>query len=552
MYNFIDTTEYQSGEILPSEALCLNGEYIEKQIDGYQTLYVSGRESFLKELESFETGIRDGATLKSGKYPARTIIVGYQLLAKSNEAFREAYNMLNNILNVEDAQLIFRDEQDKYFIGTPSYATEVEPGRNCVKGEIEFYCADPFKYSVEEYEVEPTLDDGTAFAIDYKGTYKSFPTLEADFYTEEETSTDGETETPLTGEGDCGYVAFFNEREKIIQLGDPEEESGEEMAESQTLVNQSFLTANSFGTAVKNLWAVNSGYTSSDAVVQVGTMGVKKSYADATANEYYLTPSDYGSGSKYHGPSVTRTIPEDANGETGAKNFTLTYKQKMSIGGGTNDIKQLGAFQMLLMNITETTKKCIGGVSIFKGASGKKATLRVYINGKYYDRDIDLSLNNKYFGNNSASKGITTVKTSTITKTADTLDFNLGGIKMTYRDSAITDLAVTHITFTIAKYGTKTPLSYNGLYSVKFVKHNCETWREILNKFGASDVAVADCKTGEIYLNNANTPGLGALGNDWEEFYLSPGINQIGVAWSDWVPEGYEPTFKMRYREVFL
>lgn len=37
-----------------------------------------------------------------------------------------------------------------------------------------------------------------------------------------------------------------------------------------------------------------------------------------------------------------------------------------------------------------------------------------------------------------------------------------------------------------------------------------------------------------------------------EGFYLTPGLNQIGFTYSDWVPAEYAPAFKVRYREVFL
>ena len=67
-----------------------------------------------------------------------------------------------------------------------------------------------------------------------------------------------------------------------------------------------------------------------------------------------------------------------------------------------------------------------------------------------------------------------------------------------------------------------------------------------------NDVAVIDCSKGEILLNDTSTPALGALGNDWEEFCLKPGINQIGVSYSDWIEPAYAPKFKMRYREVFI
>ena len=92
MYNFIDTTEVFGGTSLPSEALKINGEYIENLIDGYRTLQVSGREGLSPELTTIETGVRDGSTLKNKRFPDRTITVTYQLLAESNEAFREAFN----------------------------------------------------------------------------------------------------------------------------------------------------------------------------------------------------------------------------------------------------------------------------------------------------------------------------------------------------------------------------------------------------------------------------------------------------------------------------
>lgn len=102
------------------------------------------------------------------------------------------------------------------------------------------------------------------------------------------------------------------------------------------------------------------------------------------------------------------------------------------------------------------------------------------------------------------------------------------------------------------QYAALTPFAYNGLYWAKLVKNNCATWKDIPNKFSANDVIEADCKEGKIYLNGVESPAYGALGNDWEEFYLTNGLNQIGVSYSDWVTDEYAPKFKVRYREVFL
>lgn len=691
MYEFVDTIAIPEGSaLLPSEALQINGEYIENMIDGYRTLTVSGREAMTQELETYEIGIRDGEKLKSRRYPARTITVTYQLIADSPEDFREKYNLLGSILNVKDAELIFADEPDKYFTGTPTEVGEVDPGRNAVIGEIQFYCADPFKYSVIEYEAEPELEEGSIL-IDYGGTYRSYPVLEADFYSEDEASEDGETVETLTGNGDCGYVAFFNEDEKIIQLGDPEEEDGETAyAKSQTLINQKFMSSTAWGTAAKQLWTANNGVVLPNGISQLGSMGIKvASYATAatskstsgtllknrstssgsprfyytvtaktsnrTANSvkitvaikaslrssasyfgrgyglrgsvymggswhnvtikstsaywrgttghtvnlsftvsglssttssltgikfrvtrtdsygsagelgetscsnlaistytasspatYCLGASSYGSSSgKWHGPSITRTLTADAAGEVGASNFTLTYKQKMCIGNGKNDTNQLGAFQAQLSDASGTS---VAGVRIRKNKAGKSGNIDYYVNGSIVKTtSVDLSYNNKNFGSKESA-----VQTSTITKTGNKITFSIGGSKYTFTEDAVQDTKVTKVTFMLEQYSSSAALSYNGLYWVKFVKNNCNTMRDIPNKFSADDVLEADCKNAEILLNGISMPSLGALGNDWEDFYLTPGLNQIGIAYSEWLTQEYAPSIKVRYREVFL
>ena len=84
MYNFIDVTETSSGAALPSEALKINGEYIENLVEGYRTLHALGREALSPELETYSVGVRDGEKLKSKRFPPRTIVVPYQIKAKTN------------------------------------------------------------------------------------------------------------------------------------------------------------------------------------------------------------------------------------------------------------------------------------------------------------------------------------------------------------------------------------------------------------------------------------------------------------------------------------
>lgn len=555
MYNFVDTNGYAEGTALPSEALKINGAYLENKVTGYRTLYVKGREMLAPDIETYETGVRDGSTLQSKRFPARTITVGYQLIASSAEAFRAAFNALNAALDVEEAELIFADEPDKFFIGTPFGRGDVPAGRNAITGEFDILCADPFKYSCTEYEVTPTLDDGTTFAIQYNGTYRSYPTLVAEFADEDDDTTGG-----LTGNGDCGYVAFLSDDAAIIQLGDPDEPDTEDYAKSQTLTKQIFT---SYNATVAAKWPINTGRTSSSAVTATGTVVVGK---DAE-NIRMLVANSYGTGTEWHGPSITRTIPADASGHVGAKNFRLSYKQRMCMGQGKKDTKQRGLFQCLLVNVSGSKRTIVAGLSVNKNKTGKQALLKLYVNGKtVHTQYIDLTYHNKYFGYKKVvtekikKKGkvikkkriIQPALSSTIRKYGKTVTFNIGGIKKAFKVSAIANTEVHEITFLMGKYASVTPLTYNGLFWAKFISDSCETFRDIPNKFSAGDVVEADCEDGEIYLNDARAPELGALGNDWETFYLEPGANQIGVVWSDWVPAGSAPNCKIRYREVFL
>lgn len=709
MYNFIDVTEASGGMVLPSEALQINGSYIEDQISGYRTLSVQGREALSPELETFETGVRDGSTLKSKRYPARIITVKYQLIAGSNEAFREAYNKLGGILDVENAQLIFNDEQDKYFTGTPCGIEAVEPGRNAVVGTFDILCIDPFKYSLYEYEAIAAEGEKCIF-VEYGGTYKAHPKLEAVFFEPAEETFLEIEEDQTTGEltakvesppGDCGYVAFFNEDEKIIQLGDPTEVDGTNAySASQGLINQPFYTETSWSTTSKNLWTVNKGhimasnvtqegsvhmgeassailgksYTTSASAVNIGNItsgtlpitfhiyaeitkrteksanvllmvaaegkpsngasyvlggatgliveffignninsSIKIKTATGTASgrwysssvlrgsktftvsnlteaasklsnvkfsayltddrhdslvnkatcsdisiprysttfvtaeaTHYLTPNAYGTtASGWHGPSIRRKVGKDASGIEGAQNFTLTYRQKMCIGKATAAQNQVGSFRM---NITDSNGKNIAGIWVYKNKAGKAGKLVFYVNGVQENiTDIDLHYGNDFFGGAEDS-----VCTTTVTKTGGTIEFAVGSYKRTFYSKDLVDVLGWHVTFSFEKYGALEKLEYNGLYWAKFVKHNCNTWKDVPNKFSANDVVVADCRNAEITLNGIPAPNLGALGNNWEAFVLKPGLNQIGYAYSEWVTDEYAPTFKVKYREVFL
>ena len=150
MYKFTDTIEQFTQEDLPAEAVNFDGKWIEEEIPGYRTLAVSGRELLESEVQEVQIGELDGAKYQSDRYLPRTITVTYLLCAKTNTAFREAFNKLNAVLHKGKCKVVFNDERDKYFMGVKASIEDVPSGRNNVTGKYEIYCTDPFKYAVDK------------------------------------------------------------------------------------------------------------------------------------------------------------------------------------------------------------------------------------------------------------------------------------------------------------------------------------------------------------------------------------------------------------------
>lgn len=258
MYEFVDALATTAGNYtLPAEAVNINGVYLEEALNelegvSYSTLYTGGRESLEKEFDYYEDTTADGSLVRNTRFGARVITVGFQLIASSNDAFRRGFNALNELLNYENVQIVFNDEDDKFFIGSPVMDSEIDSGSNSVVGEYHIYCADPFKYDVEEETVYPIIgeDPNTGlyqtFEIDYKGTYHSYPQYKAEFYSLESRNVDEDNagyvdefegaNNLLNGRGDCNYVAFMDDEKHILQFGNPD--VPEESEESNEILNK--------------------------------------------------------------------------------------------------------------------------------------------------------------------------------------------------------------------------------------------------------------------------------------------------------------------------
>lgn len=569
MYNFKDTTDHTTTTVLPSEAVSINGVYLENEIDGYRTLYVKGREVLSPEIEYGEVGVRDGSYMKSKRFPARVLTIGYQIIADTTAEFNTAFQKLNDLLNVEDAQIIFADETDKYLTGTPNGFEEIPAGQLSVKSEFEIVCADPFKYSVAECVVTPTLDSGATFAVNYQGTYPAYPVLETEFY---QSTTQGDTH------GDCGFVAFSTQNADVLQFGNVAEpdtvnEIVQNLVDSQTttwkeskcLINESFDSLTG--------WTLNDGYLGSSLYTARGTArsSVINGGYDKTFNvSAYGTTAD----KQWHGATVKKAIPSD--GGNPATTGALNWKANFSIRYASNRTASTAKAQagMIRMAILDANGRSLVGITVFKRQGSATGKIQFDVNGSSAKTvtDVDLSYYNKYFGYRKVSTD-TRPCNCDITKEGDKFTFNAGGITWSYRYPSFASSIAKSVSIYIAQWGAVPVTSWMGVYSAKFTSTSVtktkttETWEqltqavEIQNTFTTNDLLICDCADGSIRLMNSTAtddvngglhPELGALGNDWESFVLTKGVNQISTMYSDWVSSTYKPTFKLRYRERYL
>lgn len=564
---------------IPAEAVSINGLYIEDAIDGYMTIKTEGREGLPISLNTYDVGTADGERVKSSRYPARTIKVDFFLHGSSLSDMRDKLNHLNNILAQDEADFVFNDEDDKFFTGTPIMQTDVTDYKNSMRGTFEIYCAYPFKRSVAVYTATPTTinDTDAEFTIAYGGNYPAKPILRAEFA------------GALSGgnwseDGDCGFVAWSDADENIIQVGNTEAIEMDPSLTAEQIANRTFTTTADWGTSGGSTW---------ESKTVAGSLSANQSISDPYWNKgagqslKYIKPS-YGSGSGWHGPIIHYAVSD------GMVNYDIACVHRIAINANA----QCGSFELGAYNITGGTYKLLTGFVIEKSANGTNATVRYIVNGEQVGTDnIDISYYNTNFGycrrdaiyttqkytvkvKKKVKKKTKTVKetrtrqvlsgykytqsnlNSTIKKSGAVVTFKVGNLPArTFTVADIEDTAARNISMHFGQKGTVAALNTNAVSSLKCTRKGGPLFTDYQNTFTSGDVVEADCGDATVTLYRANTeagegqlvPQYGALGNDWEDFEIKPNSsNTIAVTWSPWVNTSYKPMLKILYNEVFL
>lgn len=591
IYSFVDTNAQPNAIPLPAEAMSFGGVYLENEITGYRTLYVEGRETISASVDYTEIAVRDGARYKRRRYLPRTLVVGFQLIAATPAAFVAAFNKLQSLLSQEQVQIIFADETDKYYVGTKAKLMNIPHGRLAVTSEIEIICSDPFKYAVTETTVEAqttesyvaatvtvgdtvpadtyyvladayTLTSDTVFAagktyytksgnVYTAATVTAGAAVTANTYyektqsyvlTSDATFADGTTyylknpdQTVLVttyngtypahpvltaqSEGnDNGFYGFALSNGALIQVGDPSETDKVEETNPDnavTVFNYWWNPGN------LNLWTANNAHLLkwSDNYIQTGSVEIPAHYI------YAKKPA--GSFNYYFGPALKYAF---TNEDGAHKSFEFSFKhwfQPTASDGGGFDIY-----------VNKANGDNICGVSIWKD---KNADIRwdMFANGKSVNHGT-YPLSKNPFAGWIAHR---------IQKVEARLEFAVGGNKFSITVPELENEEAGEISMIFYFQQNATSMEANNALGQITFRGIPSSWADVYNKIPEGAEVVVDTGSGQITMDGYDAADLGAIGNEYEDFVLTPGANLVVCAASDWVDDA---EYSMKYREVYL
>lgn len=165
MYKYTDT-QVRGYRNLPSIQTIIDGINLDREIEGYRTLHVSGREMVNRDISTSAYKLRTvrgksqasrnymssgGAVFLGSSLSSRNIKIHYQLHAKDNIEFRQMFEKLNYLVQKEQITIRFTDDMPFHYIGTFTEADVIEGKSNIVKSSFGYECTDPFKYSEDRF-----------------------------------------------------------------------------------------------------------------------------------------------------------------------------------------------------------------------------------------------------------------------------------------------------------------------------------------------------------------------------------------------------------------
>lgn len=144
LYEFQPLEASVTPSVLMPEALIFGGVNIDKELAGYRTLNVSGRENFTRTLNTASSSA-DGELFISSKIDTNDITIKYELNATNIDDFNKRYTKLKLLLQGEEVKFNFADENEFYRIGTVIELSNDDVGSINTTGTIKIKMSDPYR-----------------------------------------------------------------------------------------------------------------------------------------------------------------------------------------------------------------------------------------------------------------------------------------------------------------------------------------------------------------------------------------------------------------------
>lgn len=517
LYNFTDTQGTPSVRGLPSEAVSINGTFIENSIEGYTTISTTGRELIGKELSSEVIGASDGAFFDYSRIPDRVITVRFKLEAETSQEFREKFNQLNKILNVEQAQLIFNDELDKYFTGTLQEIEDVPDGLNTVNGSFTFYCADPYKYALDETVVQAAAGE-SSIMLTNDGTGSAF------------------VNAKVTMKDDNGYVGLVL-GDRVFQQGLVEQPDEVTKQKSQTLMDAKQFSSGS--TTVSGVVPItgNNAITPNATYGKNGTLAVQTFAVGDKAIKAITLPTSPPNVAKttYGGGLLMWTIPADQNGHVGATSFRFNWRlwfETATIQESAN----------IVFYLVSTTGTAVASMHFDKTSNNNNHSAVSFIVGnKLVKRfSFDPSLWSKITNFPAGAMSIQ--------KQGDLFTFKYPLGVATYREASLATVECNRITLFIGRANStfKRLMTRRYVRDFNFIKDNVDYVEDIPNFFSAGDIWELDSVNNKSMINTLPTGIMRDIAS--RPLLLPTGTYEIALGVSDFatIPD-WEVSFRKRW-----
>lgn len=513
---------YETSWNLPmsSEAVSLDGEYIENHVSGYHTINVSGRESleYLITDEERPVGM-DGMEYYGKRQGGRTLTVRFALTAPTAAEFMARFRKLKNFCRGENRTIRFADEPNAHYTGTLEAIEPPDEGQLNIMGEMRFYCADPYLVSDLITTVAALVEDGKLVAhIDNDGSGEVYPVYR------------------IRHKAENGYIGIVHTG-GAFEMGNIEEADTTPYEQSETLFNTETDGFDVFKPYTGN-YPQNPGFNC-NGTLKVGNVH-KVDPATEDYETLYLDAHGTSSGGIFGG-CWRLELPADSEGEVGAKNFYLWFQPQFMTGA-------LGQTGIIQVSLADENNDFIACFEVSKTDATGNAARVVFLNGTVSDngngwyKKFDL-LPTVYFEHNPfRHRGY-----EDLLKEGSKIRFYYWGAYYTVDIPAIKDKKVRFVYVFIGQYaGRSNYVTVMNVGKILGVKNRVEKQRDVPNRYSAGSEVVVDCESDSITVRGLPRNEEMVTGS---AFYpLPPGETDIGFYTSSWCKELPEITVEYRKR----